>query len=467
MLEKLYTKKQGSENCPQTKVLLVENDADIREQLKWALEPECLILEAADRSTALKLFKAEHPIVIALDLGLPPDPDGVSEGLSVLESIMQIDRLAKVIVLTGKGDRATGQKAVALGAYDYLAKPFDLDVLRILIQRAEYLGSLELENESLKEAQKQTSLHDMVGTSAAMRRVFEMITQVAPSEIPVLVTGPSGTGKELVAKALHRQSERKRGPFVAINCGAIPETLLESELFGYERGAFTGAVQRRVGRIESAQSGTLFLDEIGELPPALQVKLLRFLQEREIERLGGRDVIPVDVRVVAATNTDLKQAIAECTFREDLYYRICGITITMPPLRERGEDVEQLTQAFLTRYATELGKRVTGLTREAMQIIRSYHWPGNVRELENVIRRAIILSKGKRLTTEDLGLEGKIVCAVGSSLREVRETAEKEHIKQILARCKGNISKAAIELGISRPTLHGLLVKLQLREGDS
>ena len=448
------------------KVLLVEDDADIREQLKWALESEYLVLEAEDRSTALELFKVERPAIVALDLGLPPDCDGVSEGLGVLESILRIDRLAKVIVVTGKGDRETGQKAVALGAYDHLAKPFDLDILRILIQRAGYLDSLERENELLKNAQMQASFHGMLGTSAVMRRVFETIGQVARSEITVLVTGASGTGKELVAKALHRQSERNRGPFVAINCGAIPETLLESELFGYERGAFTGAAQRRIGRIESAKGGALFLDEVGELSLALQVKLLRFLQERQIERLGGRDVIPVDVRVVAATNADLKDAIARGHFREDLYYRISGITIELPPLRERGGDIDLLAQIFVDRYAAEMGKRVTGFTRDAFQALRSYEWPGNVRELENVVRRAIVLSKGKRLTAEDLSLEETLVNAAGTTLREVREAAEREHIKQVLERYDGNISKAAAELGISRPTLHGLLVRLHLRAGD-
>jgi two-component system NtrC family response regulator len=462
-IQKVEMSKQViPERSEPVKVLLVEDDSDIREQLKWAFELEYMILEAADRSSALDVFKVERPAVVTLDLGLPPDRDGVSEGLAVLEAMLEIDHSVKVIVVTGKGDRETGQKAVASGACDHLAKPFDLDVLRILIQRAGYLSSLERENESLREGRMEANPHDMLGTSVVMHRVFETIERVAHSEITILLIGPTGTGKELAARVIHQQSDRNRGPFVAINCGAIPETLIESELFGHEKGAFTGAIQQRRGRIEAADGGTLFLDEIGELSLPLQVKLLRFLQDHRIERVGGQSVIQVDTRVIAATNTDLIKAMTEGRFREDLYFRLSSMTIALPALRDREGDIQLLAHKFLDRYVKEYRKKVIGFTPEALRAINNNRWPGNVRELENTIKRAVVMATGKRISREDLGPGIGRADTMGAKLREVRESVERELIEKALIRHKGNISKTARELGISRPTLHVLLSKFSL-----
>jgi two-component system, NtrC family, response regulator len=449
-------------------MLLVDDDPEIRDQMKWAFAADYELLEASDRSTALAHVRQAMPRLVLLDLGLPPDPDGASEGLAILREILEVNPSAKVIVVTGNSDRANALAAVAQGAYDFIEKPVQLDVLKILLQRAIYLANLEQENRALLERAGQNELEGLVGDSAPMQDVFRMIRRVGPSEVPVLITGESGTGKELVARAIHRQSERKGEPFVAINCGAIPETLLESELFGYEKGAFTGATQQRKGRIESAQRGTLFLDEIGDIPLALQVKLLRFLQDHTIQRLGAKETIAVDARILAATNVDLQKAIAEGRFREDLYYRLCVITIAVPSLNERGSDITLLARTFLTKFAAEEKKLLKGFTPQAVEALTSYHWPGNVRELENRIKRAVVMAEGKYVTPANLELKDP-----SSSEEEVptlkasRDNREKDLVRLAMEKAEGNVSRAASELGISRPTLYQLLVRYGLKKARS
>lgn len=444
-------------------VLLVEDNLELREQLKWGLKSHYKVFEAENREQAMEIVQREAIPLVTLDLGLPPDPDGVTEGLEALEYILAHNRLAKVVVLTGNHERTNAMKAVQFGAYDFMEKPVQLDVLKVILQRAAYLYQLETEYHTLLERDRHRGFQEILGTSPPMLKVFDIVRRVADSDIPVLIVGESGTGKELVARAIHRQSPRKEGPFVAINCGAIPETLLESELFGHEKGAFTGAHIQRRGRFEVAQGGTLFLDEVGEMSTALQVKLLRVLQERCIERVGGRVEIPVDTRVLAATNADLCEALKAGQFREDLYYRLNTVTIMVPPLRERGDDIMLLAQSLLQRYAEEAGRKITGFTREAIAAIERYEWPGNVRELENRIRRAVTLSDNARLTPEDLDLHAINNVGPGMTLKEARDTVEKQLIAQTLMKTKGNISKAATLLGVSRPTLHDLLTRHQIK----
>jgi two-component system, NtrC family, response regulator len=463
MLEKL------TENRPA--LLLVDDDAEIRDQMKWALASDYQMLEASDRRAALSLIRREMPRLVLLDLGLPPDPDGASEGLATLKEILQIDPMIKVIVVTGNSDRAKALAAIEGGAYDFIEKPVQLDVLKIVLQRATYLSKLEQENRSLLERGDQNGFEGILGASARIKEIFEMIRRVGPSEVPVLITGESGTGKELVARAIHRLSPRKDGPFIAINCGAIPETLLESELFGHERGAFTGANQLRKGRIEGAQGGTLFLDEIGDVPLSLQVKLLRFLQDHEIQRLGGKEVIPIETRVIAATNVDLSKAIAEGRFREDLYYRVCVVAITVPPLRDRGSDIPLLARAFLLRFADAQHKPLKGFTPQAVEALTAYKWPGNARELENRIKRAVVMAEGKYLTPMNLELEApsssEDEMPSMPSLRVSRESREKDLVRLAMEKAGGNVSKAAAELGISRPTLYQLLARYGLKKASS
>ena len=444
-------------------LLIVDDDTEIREQMKWALANIYEIIQAGDRPSAVALAQREHPGLVTLDLGLPPHQDDVTEGLLALEEILMADPLTKVIVVTGNSDRAHALKAVQMGAYDYIQKPVQLKVLKVILERATYLSSLEQESRALVERTARATTSEIVGASAPIQKLRSTIRQIAGSDISVLILGESGTGKELVARAIHQQSGRKDGPFVAIDCGAIPDTLLESELFGHEKGAFTGAHVQRKGRIESAQGGTLFLDEIGELAPLLQVKLLRFLQEHQIERVGGREKLPVNVRVVAATNSDLETARKTGTFREDLYYRLCVLTITLPPLRERDGDVQVLAQVFLHRYATQAQRNVTGFTKQALRTIEIYSWPGNIRELENRIKRAVIMTQGRLLTCEDLDLRSCDVAKAGMSLKEVRETLERGMILSALTRHRGNMTKTAEELGITRPTLYDLMSKLTIR----
>ncbi len=455
------TSTNGQHRLPT--LLIVEDDEDLRLQLRWALAPEYEVYEAGDRAAALEVIRTANVELVMLDLGLPPDADGASEGLKALEDMMTINHSLKIIMVTGNSDRANAIKAVELGAYDFLEKPVELEVLKVVLQRAYYLVKVERENQELRSQNSAEGYDVIIGSSAPMQKVFEIIRRVAKSDISVLIVGESGTGKELIAGALHRQGDRADGPFVAINCGAIPEMLLESELFGHEKGAFTGAHARRKGRIESAHGGTLFLDEIGDLYPALQVKLLRVLQERCIERVGGRETIAVDARVVAATNIDLQLAMAEGRFREDLYYRLNTIMVSVPPLRDRGADILILAERFLRNIATGAKKKLPGFTKEAKMSIDRYNWPGNVRELENRIKRAVAMSDGPKVTPEDLQLEDALGNFTGKTLRQAREAVEKELIQRTLEKTRGNITRAAAELGVSRPTLHEMISRYALR----
>ncbi len=445
-------------------LLLVDDNLEFREQMKWGLKSSYEIFEADDRAAAVAMFQKEKISLVTLDLGLPPDADGATEGLNALEQILVVNPLAEVVVITGNQDRANALKAIQLGAYDFMEKPVDLEILKTVLQRAGYLFGLEKENHKLLAREEKRGLPDIIGTSPVMAKVFDMIRRVAGSDISVLIVGESGTGKELVAKAIHRQSHRKDGPFIAINCGAIPETLLESELFGHEKGAFTGAHMQRPGKIESAEGGTLFLDEIGEISPAMQVKLLRVLQERSIERVGGRVEIPVDSRVLAATNSDLQLAMKEGRFREDLYYRLNTVTITVPPLRERGADIAMLAKVLLQRFGDDAKKKVAGFSREALLSLEQYQWPGNVRELENRIRRAVTLTDNPRIVPEDLDLEEPKDVQAGTTLKEARDAVEKRVIDQTLTKTGGNITKAATILAVSRPTLHDLISRHNIKK---
>jgi|CXWL01.1.fsa_nt_gi two-component system NtrC family response regulator len=446
-------------------LLLVDDDAEIRDQMKWALASDYQLLEASDRSTALAHVRQEMPRLVLLDLGLPPDTDGAAEGLVILRVALELNPMAKVIVITGNSDRAKAVAAIESGAFDFIEKPVQLDVLKIILQRAAYLSKLERENHVPFDQVGQNEFEGLVGGSARMQEVFRMIRRVGPSDVPVLITGESGTGKELVARAIHRLSARKGGAFVAINCGAIPEMLLESELFGYEKGSFTGATQQRKGRIESAQAGTLFLDEIGDIPLGVQVKLLRFLQEHEIQRLGAKEAINVDARILAATNVDLQKAMSDGRFREDLYYRLCVVAISVPPLSERGSDIVLLARTFLMRFAEEQHRPLKGFTPQAIEALTSHPWPGNVRELENRIKRAVVMADGKYVTPGNLELKDpSSVEAEGVTLRASRDSREKDLVRLAMEKSEGNVSKAAVELGISRPTLYRLLVHYGLKK---
>lgn len=451
---------QGSSG--KIKVLIVDDEEAIRNQMKWALSDEYDVILAEERKSALEKMNLHQPFLIVLDLGLPPAPRGAEEGFRTLGEILSVNSRAKVIVITGNQDRSNALKAIEQGAFDFFAKPADMQEVKVVLKRAVLLFNLERENIALREQIIRQGFEEILGESPAMQKVFSVVRKVASTDASVLVMGESGTGKELIAKAIQHSSNRAQGPFVTINCGAIPETLLESELFGHEKGSFTSADSRRKGKVEYADSGTLFLDEIGELTPALQVKLLRFLQEHRIERVGGRETISVDVRVIAATNLDLKQEIAKGRFREDLFYRLGVVTVYLPPLRERGEDVILLSKAFLQQFSLQYGKLLKGFNTKALTAIKSYTWPGNVRELENRIKRAVIMSEGKFLTPSDLELKEAIDEDRRISLREIRDQAEREYIKNVLKRCDWNITQAASELGVSRPTLHDLIKKHQI-----
>jgi two-component system NtrC family response regulator len=438
------------------KLLIVDDDTGIQRQLRWALDQYEVIL-AGDRRSALDLFEEEAPPVVTIDLGLPPDPDGATEGFATLEAILQRAPETKTIVVTGNEDRGNALRAVASGAYDFYRKPINSDEFGLIIKRAFQLYSLEEENRRLARAQKNMPLNGIVTSDPEMLKICRRIEKVAPTRVSVLLLGESGTGKELLARAVHDLSPRAQQPFCAINCAAIPENLMESELFGHEKGAFTGAIRQTKGKIELADSGTLFLDEIGDVPLAIQVKLLRFLQERVVERVGGRQLIPVDVRIVCATNQDLKAMIANGRFREDLFYRLSELVINIPPLRERGSDPELLAQNFLARFNRELTRSVRGFTSEALAAISLHNWPGNVRELENRIKRGVIMCDGVRLLPTDLDLEDPESVPPVLSLAEAREEAERREIPRALSRSEGNITQAAKLLGISRPTLYELI----------
>jgi two-component system NtrC family response regulator len=443
----------------QVALLVVEDDPGLQSQLRWSLD-DFDVTVAGDRASALTEIARIHPAVVTLDLGLPPDANGASEGLATLEQILRIAPDTKVIVVSGNDDRENAVRAVGLGAYDFYQKPFDSDTLRLIVERALHVHQLEEENRRLSAQRVSSPLAGLIASSPQMLKVCRTVEKVAPTGVTTLLLGESGTGKELVARALHELSTRAKGPFVAINCAAIPDTLLESELFGYEKGAFTGAAKQTRGKVEYADGGTLFLDEVGDLPMILQVKLLRFLQERVIERVGGRQEIPVDVRVVCATHQDLSAMVTEGRFREDLYYRVSEITIRIPPLREREGDALMLARAFLTRYSEEHRKNLRGFTSDAVAAIEAYEWPGNVRELENKLKRAVIMSEGNRITAEELELAVPADAANQPLLlREVREAAERNALQRSLSLYQGNVSQAAEALGVSRPTMYDLMNK--------
>lgn len=443
------------------KILLVEDDPGLQKQMKWSLSDYELVI-AADRDSAIVQLRRHEPPVVLLDLGLPPDADGAAEGLATLQQVLSLAPATKIIVVTGNLDRSNAVKAIQLGAYDFFQKPFDPDVLALMIARALHVYALEQENRRLI-AKQGKGLQGLITSSESMLKVCRTIEKVAPANATVLLLGESGTGKEVLARAVHELSPRTGKRFVAINCAAIPDTLLESELFGYEKGAFTGAAKQTIGKIEYASEGTLFLDEIGDLPIPLQAKLLRFLQERVIERLGGRGEIPVDVRVVCATHRDLAAMIREGSFREDLYYRLSEITVKIPPLRERPGDAVLLAQAFLERYAHEMGRALRGFTADALGAIENHPWPGNVREMENLIKRATIMADGNQITAADLGLDVDETEARTFNLRQAREHAERLAVTRALGHSDGNIAQAAELLGITRPTLYDLMAKIGMK----
>ncbi len=443
------------------KVLIVDDDEAIRTQMKWALSQDYEVHFAEDRKGALEVFKANSPAVTLLDLGLPPHPNQCDEGLAALSELIEVDATAKVIVISGQSEKQNALQAVGEGAYDFLVKPVEMEELKLLLRRCIQVVELEKEYRELQQSQRSDVFEEMLGTSSQMQAAFALIRKVAGTDAPVLLLGESGTGKEMAAAAIHRRSTRKNGPFVAINCNAIPENLLESELFGHEKGVFTGAHIQRKGLMETADGGTLFLDEIGELPPAIQVKLLRFLQEHRLQRVGGRQEIQIDTRLVAATNADLKQMIDTGKFREDLYFRLAVVTIRLLPLRERGEDVVFLAREFLQRYAAQSDRTKLVFTPDALRAIARYSWPGNVRELQNRVKRAVIMASGSRVTAKDLELQqSQDLESSATTLREAREQVEREMIEHALKRNFGKITAAAAELGISRPTLYELMEKL-------
>jgi two-component system NtrC family response regulator len=444
------------------RLLIVEDDLGLQRQLKWCFD-EYEVLMAASREEALTMARRFEPPVVLQDLGLPPDAEGVTEGMQTLREILSLAPQTKVIVVTGNAERDNAVRAVSLGAYDFYQKPVDTDVLRLLVGRAFHIHSLEEQNRALREAQLTSPMEGFIATDDAMFKVCRMIEKVAPTDASVLILGESGTGKELVARALHSQSGRKGARFVAINCAAIPEQLLESELFGYEKGAFTGATKTTLGKIETAGGGTLFLDEIGDMPLTLQAKLLRFLQDRVIERVGGRQEIPVDVRIVCATNRDLQQFIVEQKFRQDLYFRIGEVTINVPPLRERVGGATVLAHAMLRKFGNVGGRPKRGFTEEATAALEAYSWPGNVRELENRVKTAMIMAETPMLSAEDLGLKEGAESALLFNLKDVRTRAERQAIRQAMSITEGNVSKSAELLGVSRPTLYDLMEKYGIR----
>ena len=443
-------------------LLIVEDDPGLQKQLKWCFD-EYQVIAVADRPAAIAAVRRYEPAVVLQDLGLPPDPEGVSEGMQTLLETLKLAPSTKVIVVTGQLDKQNAVKAVGLGAYDFYQKPVDTDVLKLLVQRAFRIHMLEEQNRSLTRQQGNMPLAGVIAISDSMQKACRIVEKVAPTSATVLLLGESGTGKELLARALHTLSPRARNAFVAINCAAIPDTLLESELFGYEKGAFTGAAKQTQGKFEQADGGTLFLDEIGDMPLALQAKLLRFLQDRVVERIGGRERIAVDVRIVFATNKDLQAMMQAGTFREDLYYRAAEVTVRIPPLRERPGDAVVIAQAILDRRAREHSRPVRGFAPEALKAVESYPWPGNIRELENRINGAVIMTEGKYVSVEDLGLpEGDGLDMAWLNLRVARQRAESEAIRLALAISGNNISRTAELLGITRPTLYDLMDKNQI-----
>lgn len=455
------TTEKTSEKLRQ--LLVVEDDPALQKQIRWSFDQYDVLL-AGDRESALTQIRRHTPAVVTMDLGLPPDADSVSEGFKLLEQIMAIAPDTKIIVLTGQNEQANALRAIALGAYDFFVKPFEPETLNLTVERAFRFYDLQQENRRLQAMQQPDALGTLITRDPEMLRICRTIEKVAPTNATVLLLGESGTGKELLARGVHNASPRRDSRFVAINCAAIPENLLESELFGYEKGAFTGAAKTTSGKIEMAHKGTLMLDEIGDLPLALQSKLLRFLQERVIERVGGRQEIPIDVRVVCATHQDLKTLIREGRFREDLYYRLAEIVITIPPLRDRIGDAALLAHALVRRFASEQNRSSLSLSEEAVHAISTYPWPGNVRELENCLKRATIMADGNSLSVQDVGLdEASAEDTIPLDLRTIRDTAERKAIIAAVSRSNGNLARAADLLGISRPTLYDLMHKFGLK----
>ena len=438
------------------KLLIIEDDLGLCSQYRWAF-PECQVFFAHNREQALSIAQKEGPSIIIMDLGLPPDPDGVSEGFASLDGLMRLNRSLKIIVATSHNDRVHALRAIAAGAYDFCEKPIDIQVLNTIVQRSLRLTTLEAENKRLSETVGSSTIKNIITSDDGMLKICRDVEKLATNNVPVLLLGESGTGKEALARALHDLGPRAKSPFVAINCGAIPENLLESELFGYERGAFTGAVKQTPGRIELANRGTLFLDEIGDLPHPLQVKLLRFLQDQVVERIGGRSPIQVDVRVVSATNQHLQERVDNQNFRGDLFYRLNAITLRIPPLRSRGSDAILLARFFLSRFNQEYGRLVRGFTDDALSALGSHAWPGNIRELENRLKRAVLMSESRLITAGDLELSNVPEDLTSFDLRSVRAKAERQVIQRALARSDGRLTSAARLLGVSRPTLYALL----------
>jgi two-component system NtrC family response regulator len=443
-------------------LLVIEDDPGLQRQLRWTLDAY-EVLVAGEREGALALARRHEPAVVTMDLGLPPDPDGASEGLATLEQILELAPDTKIIVLTGNQDHGHALKAIGMGAYDFHQKPCDPEMLGLVVERAFYLHSLQQENRRL-QAQAYSSIGGIITRDPALVKVCRNIEKVAPSDATVILLGESGTGKEILARTLHQSSIRREKRFMAINCAAIPEALLESELFGYEKGAYTGAVKQTPGKIELAHEGTFFLDEVGDLPLPLQAKLLRFLQERVIERVGGRKEIPVDVRIVCATHQKLKKLIEEGRFREDLYYRLSEIVITIPPLRERVGDAALLAHHFRNKFCIQEKRSSLNFSKEAISAIESHAWPGNVREMENCIKRAVIMADGPLINVDDLGLQAGTSEMEPINLRQVRDKAEYDALMKALARVDGNVVKAAELLGVSRPTIYDLMNRHRIKQ---
>ena len=452
-------------SLPPRKLLVVEDDEGLQRQLRWSYE-DYEVLTASDRGAAIELLRLHSPSVVTLDLGLPPDPDGVTEGFATLDEILTVRPATKVIVASGHGARESARRAIAAGAFDFYNKPIDIDELGMIVRRAYHVADLEAENRRLAESAMGGSdvLGGIITGAPEMLKVSRMIERVATADVSVMLLGASGTGKELLARGLHNASLRAAKPFIAINCAAIPENLLESELFGYEKGAFTGAVKTTEGKIELAEGGTLFLDEVGDIPLPLQVKLLRFLQERVIERVGGRRALPVNVRIVCATHQDLEAMIAAGRFREDLFYRLAEIVVRIPSLAERHGDATLLAHHFLAKFGRDHGRQFRGFTPDAIAAISDWHWPGNVRELENRLKRAVIMSESSRLTASDLDLADRDNTAA-LNLKTAREVADRHAIRKALARSENNISNAARLLGVSRPTLYDLIKQYEIDAG--
>jgi two-component system NtrC family response regulator len=438
------------------KLLIVEDDEGLCSQYRWAF-PTCEVLITHARPQAVALLRRENPPVVVMDLGLPPDPDGVSEGFATLSEVLRIAPQTKIIIVTGNGERKNALRAIAAGAYDFCEKPVEIEVLRTIIERGLHLHRLEEENRRLVAAPPRSPIERIITGSAGMLKICRDIERIATTNVPVLLLGESGTGKEALAQAVHDLGPRTKHPFVAINCGAIPENLLESELFGHERGAFTGAVKQVIGKIESANKGTLFLDEIGDLPHPLQVKLLRFLQDQIVERIGGRQKIQVDVRIVSATNANLDEKISQGVFRGDLFYRMNAFTIRIPPLRERGTDIILLANFFLNRFNQEFGRGIRGFTEHAIHAMNTHEWPGNVRELENRVKRAVVMADRRLIDAADLELTPPAEELPDLDIRSARLRAERDVIQEALVRSNNTLSTAARLLGVSRPTLYGLL----------